>query len=280
MKSSALGTILGAFALVGVGVVYFKVDQLAEKIGPLTDGRVSTDRGAVVDHREEPSVVHIPKTEVARRSDATAPRTANAERATTLEERVAALERRKPEAAPLASRLRNYASRWVRSVDDLSKRLKLTPSQKDRIADAVDRGKRRIQDILKIQDADGKSPLDRREERKQKMKEAIASGDHTRLVTFGMGAFGELNKQIPGRNATYRQEISRVKKETQEEIAQNLDADQQKTFEQTQIDPLLGESGGMQAISFFGSSDGPDGTAIAIDVGLAEPVAEEKKDDE
>jgi len=197
----------------------------------------------------------------------------------TLEDRIARLEKGQEQiretsrhGPAMAFRGRSFA----RSVDDLARNLKLTPTQTARVEQAVDRGKRQIEEIMKIPDETGKSPFERRQERRKKMMEAVKKKDTGGLIAFASDFFSHRNQQIPGRNATYGEEIDRVKKETRDEVASSLSVEQQKTFDGTNIDPLLGGGGGM-ALSVFQTttSDGDEqrtvvGESIEIEAGFEE----------
>ena len=93
------------------------------------------------------------------------------------------------------------------------------------------------------------------------------------LVTLAMAGHKRMNEKIPGRNETYRQEIDRIKKETREEIGRSLSAEQQESFADTRIGPLLGDTGGTLAFTTHVSTDGPDDAGAGIMI--AEEVAVE-----
>ena len=144
----------------------------------------------------------------------------------SLEERIARLERDAKTRESGSIRLPGGGSfqmpKFARNVDQLGQQLKLTETQKVRIKDAIDRGKQRIEEIMKVPGADGKSPYEKRQESTRKLIEAIKKrkeegGRMTYFPTFG----NYRNETIPGRNSTYGEEIDRVKKETRDEVASN-----------------------------------------------------------
>jgi len=202
-----------------------------------------------------------------------------------LEERIARLEKgqEKMRASRHVPDMPFRSRRFARTVDDLAKNLKLTPTQKTRVEQAVERGKRQIDDIMKIPDETGKSPFERRQERRKKMKEAVQKKDTGSLIAFAGDMFAYRNQQIPGRNATYGDEIDRVKKETRDEVASSLSVTQQETFQETNIDPLLG-GGGTMALSVFhtATDDGEEGGTGAVIGGSieVETVVEGDEEDE
>jgi hypothetical protein len=130
------------------------------------------------------------------------------------------------------------------SVADLERTLSLTPSQTARVKTAVDRARQRVEDVLSIPDETGRSPLERREEQRKKVLDALKNKDQSGILTLAVDSIGNRDRQIPGRNATYGQEIERITKETREEIAAGLSEDQRKTFADTRIDPLVAGQGG------------------------------------
>ncbi len=52
MKSASIGTLLSVVSLVGVGILYLKVDDLSDQVRPLTKGRA--ERHAVNDLPDDP----------------------------------------------------------------------------------------------------------------------------------------------------------------------------------------------------------------------------------
>jgi hypothetical protein len=245
-----------------------------EPVALATARRPASDRGIAV--REAPT------RQVA---DAQAEEAPDAPRA-ALEERIARLEKgqEKMRASRHVPAMGFRSHRFARTVDDLAKNLKLTPTQKTRVEQAVERGKRQIDEIMKIPDETGKSPFERRQERRKKMKEAVQKKDTGSLIAFAGDMFAYRNQQIPGRNATYGDEIDRVKKETRDEVASSLSVTQQETFEETNIDPLLGGGGGTMALSVFhtatdGGEEGGTGAIVGGSIEV-ETVVEGDEEDE
>ena len=268
MKSSMIATILAALSLGGVAVLYVKVDKLSDDISLARDPTA---------HRRDVPEPEAPASSATARyprldSGAGAVRipTAQAPQGEDkLEERIARLERRQDKFQKEARHARPLSRftggrKFARSVDDLARTLKLTPTQKDRVQDAIDRGRQQIEDILKIPDETGKSPHERRQARRKKLREAIKNKDTSGLLSFSSDLFSYRNEQIPGRNATYGGEIDRVKRETRDEVAATLDADQKKTFDDTTIDPLLGGSPAM-SIGVFHTADGEGGGTVIVE---------------
>jgi hypothetical protein len=275
VKSSPLATILAILSLAGVGVVYLKVENLSDEIRPLTHGRAQRSREVLArETYERPDPARGGPTG----EDGSVPADASDdEPAPTLEQRLSRLERRvEKQAGETGIRFPGNRAfkvpRFARSVDDLAATLELRPAQKDRIRAAVERGKRRIEEILKIPDEEGRSPFDRRQEQRKRMEEAVKSGETGGLITMAFDGFSYRNKQIPGRNATYGEEIRRVQQETRKEIEACLDPDQRATFEDTRIEPMLGGGGAAMSFATFVEDDGEGSTAREIQIGIAESV--------
>jgi hypothetical protein len=269
-----------------VGVVYVKVENLGDQVEPLTQGRAEPKRVVIVE--DEPAAEREPYTP----SRATTVRepssdVVEARPTATIEERLARLERaettrrEEKDDARVPARTLFRSTPFVRSVKDLSDRLKLTRAQKDRVQAAVDHGKRRIEEIMKIPDEEGKSPFERRVERQKKIEEAMKSGKPDGIVTLAMSGLSHRNKKIPGQNATYGEEIDRVKKETRDEIAQTLSPEQQEEFKDLRVDPMLGGSAGFQTFAVgFAGPGGEEGESRHAEVIIEEGVAVEKVPDE
>jgi hypothetical protein len=269
-----------------VGVVYVKVENLSDQVMPLTQGRAEPRRVIIADEERvaEAEPYARARETVAR---APAPESVEAEPVRTIEERIERLERAEtkrrtePGDARVSAPSFFRSTPFVRNVKDLSDRLKLTRAQRDRVQAAVDHGKRRIEEIMKIPDEEGKSPYERREERQKKIEEALKSGKTDGIVTLAMSGMSHRNKKIPGQNATYGEEIDRVKKETREEMAQTLSQEQQEEFKDIRVDPMLGGSGAFQtyAVGFAGpgAKDGEGSRAkVIIEKGVAVEEVEEE----
>ncbi|MHC4955849.1 MAG: hypothetical protein ACYTGZ_18535 [Planctomycetota bacterium] len=295
MKIATISTLLSIVSLGAVIVLYVKVDDLRTELRLARSSRADVSRGyddaddrardygrsnrdardsgAESGAAEESHASMEESTE----ADGTPIRT---RRKPSYEERLAKLEERMAK-GPHGMRYPGLrVPRFARSVKDLSKRLKLTQAQEDRVNESVQRGKDRIDAILAIPGPDGKSPKEARAERRKKLEEAVTNPDkRDGLLTLAMPNTGLLNQKIPGRNETYREEIARVKTETRDEVNSALSPEQQKEFEGTNIDPLLGGGGTtMTVMTTAGfSPDGTESTGASIvveevdDLGTAEP---------
>ena len=271
MNATAVATVLSLASLVGVAVVLFQVDDLSDKVQSLSrspggdvvpveapgNARVP-DRFARAEFDDDTAA---PDVEVPEGTPAAAP-------TGTLENRLARLERAEKKRA----RGDRSVSRWrppsyASNVNDLATKLKLTPAQKDRVKSVVDRAKQQIEDVMKIPDADGKSPHERRTEQRKKMMEAIKNKDTSGVFSFAHDAFSYRKKAIPGQNSTYGQAIDRIKKEARDEIGSTLSNEQKETFDDMKIDPMLG-GGGAQFASFALSAPGIDGDAVVVETAI------------
>jgi hypothetical protein len=286
VKSPVFATCLAALALGGVGVLYLKLDHLTDDLRSLQ--RQPGERVVIAGGEPAAPAPSAPRPARPRAVPETAPAPADPEPPATLEERVARLEQRQAELKEATDRSpARYLPRhaFARTVDHLARSLKLTLAQQTRVADAIERGKRQIEDILKIPDETGRSPHERRQERRKKMREALAKKDTGGLVAFATDLFSYRGRQIPGRNATYGEEIDRIKQETRDEIASTLDAEQQETFAETNIDPLLGEGGAMAFSVVHAAGDEGEGSEVLVEAGTTviedteDPPADRKPDD-
>ena len=262
VKSSALGTILSLAALVGVGVLYLKLEDLSEQVRPLTQGRAALDRPAAdqswTGRDAPPSPFASPGDVDAKASDPV-----------TVGDRVAQLERQveqlKSKQGNVVAPVRGWRMpRFARNMDDLSKTLKLSTAQRDRIEQIIERGKRRTEDVMKIPDAEGRSPHERQQERRKKIEEALKSGNSDGIVNIAMGAMIYRNREIPGQGKTYGEEINRIQKETREEIGRELEPQQREQFDDTRIDGLVGGGGGnvMMTTHWATGDVGEDGIVV------------------
>ena len=290
MKLSAIALLMSTVALACGVYVAVEVSRIRDELGRTRQPReravLAEEPTALAAARRPASDRGIAVREAPTRqvADAQAEEAPDPPRA-ALEERIARLEKgqEKMRASRHVPGMPFRSPRFARTVDDLAKNLKLTPTQKTRVEQAVERGKRQIDEIMKIPDETGKSPFERRQERRKKMMEAVQKKDTGGLIAFAGDMFAYRNQQIPGRNATYGAEIDRVKTETRDEVASSLSVTQQETFEETNIDPLLG-GGGTMALSLFhtATDDGEEsGTGAIIGGSIeVETVVEGDEEDE
>ncbi len=283
MKSASIGTLLSVVSLVGVGILYLKVDDLSDQVRPLTKGRA--ERHAVNDLPEDPIERTAPARAVADDVPGDVPDSdkdfiRQSPREAELERRIASLEK----AAKKRNRMPSFRMpKFARNVRDLAKNLKLNKTQETRIQDVVDRAKRRIEDVMKIPDETGVSPFERGKEMREKMDEARKTGKWGDMAKLAMESSQARLRTIPGRNTTYAQEVDQIKKDARDEIKGNLTPEQAKDFEGTRIDPLLGQSGVRSVMAFHtvGSGDGNGGEAVVVEGGMDITIVEEaEKDDD
>jgi len=274
VKTTTLAVLLSVLSLGGVGMLYVKVDDLGEQLKMSRSSRDSSERTRTGE--AQPEYVIRTGDNAARQGESEEPAAAAIE-PKTFEQRLARLEQKQSE----RSKSRGWSSpsfrapRFARNVNDLGKQLKLTATQKDRIENAISRGKARIEEILSIPGEDGKTIKEIREQNRKKIQEAISNPEKNAgaLVTLAMSGHRRMGEKIPGRNETYRQEVDRIKKETREEINGSLDADQQEQFKDTRIDPMLGDGGSHMAFSTSISMGDSDGEAPAAGIMIAEDVS-------
>jgi len=298
VKAATLAVLMSALSLVGVGLVFVKLERLDERLGPLTE-RSSSARG------RDPSVASAAsgsdrggwENEPARGSDGAARRGSEATAGVggdrrqaeptliELSNQVAQIKKEQERLQKRPAPFRFGSRKFAGSVKQLSSILKLSKTQQARVESAVENAKRRVEDILKIPDESGTSPHERRQEFRRKMKEASKSGNWKEITQLAMQAHDYRQKKIPGRNSTYGEEIGRVKKDARDEIASSLSEEQKKTFEDTRIDPMLGAGGSVQMAFTTTAGDGPGGIMIergdiVIDHPTENPADGEKEEEE
>jgi hypothetical protein len=153
-------------------------------------------------------------------------------------------------------------------VDDLERHLSLNPAQRSRVEVALERGRQRIDDLLRIPDETGKSPHEQKAEARRKLEEAMKTPQPGAILAITDLA-SYRRRKIPGRAETYGQEIDRIKKETRDEIATALDAEQREELEDTNVDGLFGET---EQVSFaIAAGDAGEGAILELGTGYSEP---------
>ncbi|MEM8885366.1 MAG: hypothetical protein AAGD14_14970 [Planctomycetota bacterium] len=282
MKVTTLALLLSALSLGGVGILALKVDDLSEqlrlarsdRVSAVTAGIEESPRYVISQASEAPAALGSSRDEDGLAGTSTS---SSAPRA-TIEERVAELERenerlkKQPRVTPsLSTPFAISSRRFARNVDDLATQLKLTDTQKDRVADAVRRAKQRIDDIRRIPGEDGKSPKQAEEDDQRKVVELMKDPQKNigQVVQLGVTRQARLNQTIPGRNQTYSEAIQTVQKETRDEIRQGLSAEQQKAFDSTETSALMGgqSAGGMVMTTSIIAKDSESGSSDADEQG-------------
>jgi len=287
VKITTLSTLLSVLSLAAVAVLFVKVDELSDELRLARSSRADVSRTTPED--EQDRSYRDTSYRTASRGDfrdgdaktgALPAGASDGEEAAdphTVEDRLARLEREAKRSREMPTRMFR-APKFARNVDDLSDRLNLSRSQRDRVEEAVRRGKERIDAIMSIPGVDGKSPKQAREERMEKLREAMKDPEKNAggIFSFAIGGRKRMNEKIPGSNETYSDQIKRIKKETREEVGANLSPEQQKEFKDTNIDPMLGGGGGT-AMSFVTTStmgdSGEDGHVGGIVIESGEDVS-------
>ena len=254
MKTTALSTLLSVISLLAVGVLYVKVDDMSDELRLARSGRANVERNATTDSGSSDRDSYYassrpnrpaPQAKVRSESGTDGGEDVETERPATVEERLARLERK--EKRERRSPMRMWGGRrYVRNLDDLSDQLKLNRTQRDRVDQAIQRGKERIDSVMSIPGADGKSPKQAREERMKKLLSARKdlSKNPGQILNLAMGGASRMSETVPGSNETYGDQVKRIKAETREEIDSNLSPEQQKDFKDTNIDGMMGAPGG------------------------------------
>jgi len=265
-----VSTVMAALSLCAAVVLYVRVEHLERDMGASRaeprDARtlgVADGEAARAYPLPAPAAAGGTGTGGESRPAATAaaPGAGSGERAPSLEERVMRLEESQKAMQVRERPWRQIERTFARDVDDLARKLSLTPTQKVQMEDVVTRGRQRIEDVLKIPDETGKSPYERRVEARKRLADAMHGSEPGGVLAFATDMVSYRNRKIPGRNDTYGAEIDRIRKETREEMGRVLDAKQQEDFDQMNVDGLLGE-GGQVSIAY---AVGDVGAAIEVE---------------
>ncbi len=130
---------------------------------------------------------------------------------------------------------------YPQDVAGLAKTLRLSSTQILRVRDVVERTRRRIDDLMTLPGADGKSPNQLLKEQRRRVKRSIADTSASGFYTIAL-ATGEWRKwKMPGRNTTYADELARIHAEGREETERELTHKQRKRFADADTSALLGD---------------------------------------
>lgn len=137
---------------------------------------------------------------------------------------------------------------FLGSLDDAQKQLDLSASQRadwDRtIADA----KRELEDLRSIPDDEGKTWKQRNEEATRGLADGSGRLDLSKLLAL-RGA------KVPGRTETYGEAEARIGAQAKKRMRDPLTPDQQKKFDESNVDPLIGAGGSPFAVTFSTFTD-------------------------
>jgi Spy/CpxP family protein refolding chaperone len=266
-----VSTAMAAVSLICATMLYLKVGQLERDLGSPRATPRDVDRlpdMALEGRGRSLAPETRPAGEVGR--DA-APAAAHAGdmrdgKPVSLEERIARLEREQ-KTLRAGHGMPMFSEKFARNIDDLEKQLSLTSAQRTRIEDAVGRARQRIEDVLRIPDETGKSPFERRAEARKKLEETMKNPQAGGVLAFASDLMSHRNRKIPGRNDTYGGEIDRIRKEARQEIKNELDPKQQETFQQTNVDAMLGDAGEQVSFAYAmgDAGGGVDGMVVEMD---------------
>jgi hypothetical protein len=140
---------------------------------------------------------------------------------------------------------------YLSNPDEAAKHLDLTPSQKVDLERIAADAKRRIEDLKKIPDEEGKTWEDAE-------KASVEADGGTGLrVLFGdsgkVRAFRE--KTIPGRGESFGAAERKIVDDAKSQIRSRLDANQQAKWDKAKTDGLVGGSSGDAGFAVMFSSD-------------------------
>lgn len=269
MRLVHVSTVMAAVSLICATVLYLKVGQLERDLGNPRAAPRGADRLPEM-ALEGPGRSVAPEARAmgeVDRDDPPAHALATKDaKPVSLEERIERLEREQ-KTLRAGHGMPMFSDRFARNIDDLEKQLSLTSAQRTRIEDAVGRARQRIEDVLKIPDETGKSPYERRAEARKKLEEAMKNPQAGGVLAFATDLMSHRNRKIPGRNDTYGGEIDRIRREARQEIKNELDPKQQETFQQTNVDALLGDAGEQVSFAYAmgDAGGGVDGMVVEMD---------------
>jgi len=140
---------------------------------------------------------------------------------------------------------------FVTSLDDAQKQLDLSASQRADWERTLADGKRELDDLRAIPDDQGKTWKQHNEDVIRGLADGSGRIDFSKLMTMR-------GTKVPGRNETYGEAEARLRTETKRRLRDPLTPDQQKKFDETHIDPLIGGgTGSPVAVTFSTFSDTP-----------------------
>jgi hypothetical protein len=150
---------------------------------------------------------------------------------------------------------------FLGSVDDAAKQLDLTPAQKADLERIAADANRRIEELKKIPDEEGKTWADA-----ETTSLEVPGGQGALRVMFGSNdkvrAFRE--KTIPGRNESFGAAERKIVADAKSQVRSGLSPDQQKKWDAAKTESLFGGDGGdtFSMVTFFETKDG--GTTIPV----------------
>lgn len=172
-------------------------------------------------------------------------------RLAAVEEKTKDVEPGAPIPLPRGAMARAFGPRgFVTTLDDAQKQLDLSASQRadwDRtLADA----KRELDDLRSIPDDEGKTWKQHNEDLVRGLADGSGRFDLSKLMALR-------GKKVPGRTETYGEAEARVRTEAKQRLRDPLTPDQQKKFDESNVDPLIGAGSGPVAVTFSTFSEPP-----------------------
>ena len=141
---------------------------------------------------------------------------------------------------------------FLTTLDDAQKQLDLSASQRADWDRTLAETKRELDDLRSIPDDTGKTWKQHNEDLVRGLTDGSGRIDFTKLKALG-------DKPVPGRTETYRDAEARIRTQARQRLRDPLTPDQQKKFDESNVDPLIGAGGGPIAVTFstFGEPPKP-----------------------
>ncbi|MFO0932593.1 MAG: Spy/CpxP family protein refolding chaperone [Planctomycetota bacterium] len=145
---------------------------------------------------------------------------------------------------PLPRMARAFGPRgFLTTLDDAQKQLDLSASQRADWDRTLAETKRELDDLRSIPDDTGKTWKQHNEDLVRGLADGSGRFDFSKLKALG-------DKPVPGRTETYRDAEARIRTQAKQRLRDPLTPDQQKKFDESNVDPLIGAGNGPIAVTF------------------------------
>ncbi|MBL9086529.1 MAG: Spy/CpxP family protein refolding chaperone [Planctomycetia bacterium] len=141
---------------------------------------------------------------------------------------------------------------FVTTLDDAQKQLDLSATQRADWDRTLAETKRELDDLRSIPDDEGKTWKQHNEDLVRGMADGSGRFDLGKLMALR-------GKKVPGRNETYGEAEARIRTQAKQRLRDPLTPEQQKKFDESNVDPLIGAGNGPVAFTFstFGEPPKP-----------------------
>lgn len=132
---------------------------------------------------------------------------------------------------------------FVATLDDAQKQLDLSPTQRADWDRTLAETKRELDDLRSIPDEEGKTWKQHNEDLVRGLSDGSGRFDLSKLMALR-------GKKVPGRPETYGEAEARIRTQAKQRLRDPLTPDQQKKFDESNVDPLIGAGSGPVAVTF------------------------------